>query len=126
MIEALVELIAEFVLELALELLVEMGLHAMAEPMRQAPHPAVAALGYALFGGLIGGISLLIVPQLMIASPLGRLVNLLLTPTAAGLCMSALGAWRTRRGQARLRIDRFAYGFLFALALGLVRFLGAH
>jgi hypothetical protein len=33
-----------------------------------------------------------------------------------------MGAWRARRGQQVLRIDRFAYGYLFALSLGLVRF----
>lgn len=41
---------------------------------------------------------------------------------AGGLLMSLLGTWRTGRSQSLLRIDRFAYGFLFALALALVRF----
>jgi len=36
--------------------------------------------------------------------------------------MSAMGYWRARRGQAVLRIDRFAYGYLFALTFALVRF----
>jgi hypothetical protein len=36
--------------------------------------------------------------------------------------MCALGAWRARRGGVVLRIDRFAYGYLFALALALIRF----
>ena len=39
----------------------------------------------------------------------------------AGLAMAALGAWRSRRGQATLRIDRFSYGYLFALSMALVR-----
>ena len=51
--------------------------------------------------------------------------NMLVTPVAAGWLMSALGAWRERRGQDRIRIDRFAYGYLFALGLGLVRFFFA-
>ena len=36
--------------------------------------------------------------------------------------MATIGAWRIRRGQAVWRIDRFAYGYLFALGLALVRF----
>jgi len=36
--------------------------------------------------------------------------------------MAILGAWRARRGQQVLRIDRFAYGYLFALSIALVRF----
>jgi hypothetical protein len=39
--------------------------------------------------------------------------------------MAGMGAWRARRGQPVLRIDKFAYGFLFALALALVRYFFA-
>jgi hypothetical protein len=39
--------------------------------------------------------------------------------------MAAIGAWRARRGEPVLRIDRFAYGYLFALSLALVRFFFA-
>lgn len=39
-----------------------------------------------------------------------------------GLLMSAMGTWRRRRGEELLRIDRFAYGYVFALALAIVRF----
>ena len=49
--------------------------------------------------------------------------GLAVTPVLAGLAMGVLGAWRQRRGQELLRLDRFAYGYLFALALALVRFV---
>jgi hypothetical protein len=48
-----------------------------------------------------------------------------LTPLLVGGIMVAMGAWRARRGQAVLRIDRFTYGYLFALSLALVRFFFA-
>ena len=54
-----------------------------------------------------------------------RLANLAFTPLAVGGVMVIIGAWRARRGQPLLRIDRFAYGYLFALALGLVRYVYA-
>lgn len=37
-----------------------------------------------------------------------------------------VGHWRARRGHDVLRIDRFAYGYLFALFLALVRYVYAH
>jgi hypothetical protein len=39
--------------------------------------------------------------------------------------MCLMGAWRARRGDDVLRIDRFAYGYVFALSLALVRFIFA-
>jgi hypothetical protein len=36
--------------------------------------------------------------------------------------MALIGIWRDRRGQEPIRLDRFAYGYLFALSLALVRF----
>lgn len=54
------------------------------------------------------------------------MTSLVLTPVFAGLLMNAVGAWRKRRGDALLRIDRFAYGYLFALSVALIRFFFAH
>jgi hypothetical protein len=54
-----------------------------------------------------------------------RVANLVLTPLAAGLMMSLMGAWRRRRGDDLIRLDRFSYGVLFALAMALVRFFFA-
>ncbi len=51
-----------------------------------------------------------------------RFANLVLTPFAVGGVMAAMGAWRSRRGDSLFRLDRFWYGFLFALALAAVRF----
>ena len=33
-----------------------------------------------------------------------------------------MGKWRTRRGDMLVRLDRFGYGYIFALAMGAVRF----
>jgi hypothetical protein len=85
----------------------------------------MAAIGYALFGALLAGLSLLVFPT-NFAPGARRLVNLALTPIAAGLTMCLIGQWRTQRGDELLRIDSFAYGYLFALSLGLVRYAFAH
>ena len=123
------EIIAEILLELLVqivgEVLFELGLRSLAEPFRQQSNPWIAALGYALFGAAFGGLSLWLLPHYMVAGATGRWLNLLLTPFLAGACMALLGAWRARRGQTLLRIDRFWYGYLFAVSFAAVRFAWA-
>ena len=51
-----------------------------------------------------------------------RVANLVVTPVFVGLLMCAMGIWRQRRDQPLLHIDRFAYGYVFALLFVLVRF----
>ncbi len=123
--EIIFELLAELLLQLFGELLLEIGLHALVEPFRKQPHPWLSAFAYTVFGAAAGGLTLLFVPAHFVhALPL-RLLNLLLTPLAAGLLMAQVGAWRQRRGQELLRLDHFGYGFLFAFSLALVRFFFA-
>jgi hypothetical protein len=45
----------------------------------------------------------------------------IVTPLIAGGCMAAIGAWRRRRDQELILLDRLAYGYLFALVMALVR-----
>ena len=122
---ALLQVVGELLLQIIVEALVEFGLHGARESFRRAKplHPLLAAIGYAMVGALAGAISLWIFPQLFIATPRLRIVNLLLTPVAAGAVMAAIGSWRRRREQELIRLDRFAYGFVFALAMTLVRFV---
>jgi hypothetical protein len=119
--EFLLELLGELLIQIVVEFLVELGIHSIAEPLRKPPNPWLAAIGYALFGAIVGGLSLLVFPHNLMPEAF-RVVNVVLTPLAAGLAMMAMGTWRTRRGDTRLRIDRFSYGYLFALAMALVRY----
>ncbi|WP_295384483.1 hypothetical protein [uncultured Thiodictyon sp.] len=124
MFEFLFEIIGEFLLQAVGEALVELGFHSLAEPFRRPPNPWVAALGYALFGAIFGAFSLLVFPSSLVPAA-WRFPNLMVTPLAVGGVMVIMGAWRTRRGQPVLRINRFAYGYLFAFALALIRFFFA-
>ncbi len=112
----------EFLVQVLMEVLAELGVHSMRETFRRPPNRWLAAIGYALFGTVAGGLSLLIVPTLFVHARGLQLMNVVLTPLAAGLAMAAIGAWRRRRDQDLIRLDKFAYGYLFALAMALVRF----
>jgi uncharacterized membrane protein len=126
MLELFLQLVGEFLLQAFAEALAEFGLHALAEPFRKRPHPVVAAIGLAMLGVLAGASSLLLLPHHLVTSPTLRWINLLLVPIAAGALMSIAGRWRRGRGDAVLSIDRFAYGYVFALAMATVRFVFAH
>ena len=121
MIEVVFEILGEVLLQLVFEVLAELGLHAVSEPFRKRPNPLVAATGYLLFGLAAGGVSLLVAPRSFTQGD-ARLLGLAVTPVLAGLAMTALGAWRARRGDDIIRLDRFLYGYLFAVALAIVRF----
>lgn len=126
MLELLFQLFGEIILQVVIEALAEAGLHALAEPFRRPPNRWLAALGYLLLGAAAGGLSLLAFSAHLVTTPGLRIANLIITPVAVGLLMCVLGAWRARRGAPLLRIDKFAYGYLFALSLALVRFTFAH
>ena len=122
MLEFLVQLLGEFLIQVIGQALVELGMHAMIEPFLKPPNPWVASVGYTLFGITLGFISLLAFPEYLVHSGGLRIANLIITPIAVGTCMAALGAWRIRRGDNALRIDKFAYGYLFALSIAVIRF----
>ena len=122
---ALLQILGELVLQIIFEALAELGLRSVREPFRRPKplHPALAAIGYAILGAIAGGISLWLLPSLFITVEWLRVANLAITPVVAGGVMGAFGAWRRSRNQELIRLDRFAYGFLFAFAMALVRFI---
>lgn len=122
MFELLIELFGEFVLQVFGEALLEMGLHSLAEPFHREPNIWLASIGYAMFGAMVGGFSLFIFPHHFTPAGILRTANLFMTPIAVGLCMAGIGAWRGKREQPVLLINRFLYGFIFAAGVALVRF----
>lgn len=122
MLEFLLQCFGEFLLQVVAEALLELGFHSLAEPFRRPPNPWLAAIGYAIFGAVLGGLSLLVFPSHLTPPGTARIANLVLTPVAVGGCMVAIGAWRAKRGESLLRIDKFSYGYLFALGLAVTRY----
>jgi hypothetical protein len=120
-------LLGELMLQFVFELLAEFGMHGFrkARTQEKPVHPMLATIGYIIFGGIAGWISLLLFPSLFISSPTLSAVNLALTPIIAGGAMAAVGTWRRKRGEELIRLDRFACGFMFALAMAVIRYVFA-
>ena len=119
-----VELIGEILLQMFGEVLFELGFRSLAEVLNRKTrrNPVLAAIGYLLWGAIVGGLSLLVFRQSLIHGESFRLTNLIVTPIIAGIAMSALGAYRRKRGQELFRIDSFFYGYLFAVSMAAVRY----
>jgi hypothetical protein len=120
-LQELLQICLEFLVQVFAELLAEVGIRGMWARFKGTPSWMMAAAGYAILGALAGLASVLVVPALL-AAPHLRIANLVVTPILAGASMCLVGAWRLRREQELVRLDRFAYGYLFALAMALVRF----
>jgi hypothetical protein len=121
--EILIQLIEEIILQLAVNALFELGVRRVRPALKREPgNPYFAALGYILLGVATGGISLLMFPRHMIQVQWLKLLSLAAVPAASGVAMSLVGRLRRRQGKELIRLDSFMYGFLFALAMTLIRF----
>jgi drug/metabolite transporter (DMT)-like permease len=125
MLEFIFEILGEFLIQMLLEGLVELGFHSVVAPFRKPVHPILAALGYALLGGLLGGASLIVFPSHMVGTHGLRIMALVVVPVLVGGMMVLIGMWRAKRGQTINRLDRFGFGYVFALSMGLTRYLWA-
>lgn len=123
--ELILQFVFEFLLQIAGELLIELGLRSLGEPFvnREERNPILAAIGYCLIGAILGGLSLIWFPNSFVRSERFHGINLIITPVLAGLVMGAIGRFREQHGKAVIRLDSFVYGFLFAFAMALIRFL---
>jgi hypothetical protein len=119
--ELLFEFFGELILQVVAELLAEFGLRILKQPFSKTPNPLLGGIGYALFGAIAGGVSLWVFPHLFISSHAGRIANAVVTPMLSGAAMAWLGRWRRRREQPTILLDRFAYAFIFAFGMSLVR-----
>jgi hypothetical protein len=129
--ELFFELFGEIFVQVLFESLAEVGIHIFRKRKGDqgegaAPSTWRLVIGYSALGLLAGAVSLMIFPNSLMHTRAGRITSLVLSPIASGLAMAMIGAWRKKRGQQTLDIDRFAYGYVFALAMALVRFNWAH
>ena len=85
--------------------------------------PALAAGGYALFGLILGGLSLLLFPHHLLHPSRFHGISLLVSPAIVGLMMSRTGEILRRWDKKVTQLEDFGYGFVFAFGIALVRFI---
>lgn len=127
--ELLLQIIVEFFLEFIVQIVGEVFLEVAFQKSSAAPwarkalSASLAVLMYFGLGLIIGWLSILVFPHSFIRSSRLHGISLIITPLLAGLTMSGIGWIRQRQGKLVIRLDTFAYGFIFAFGTALVRFL---
>ncbi len=122
--EIIFQILGEILLQLGFEFLAELGLHSLADTVKRPKNPVLSTIGFGFWGGLAGGISLFVFPNSLISNLVFRKINILVTPLAVGGVMMLIGRQRDKWGQSLVRLDRFSYAFVFALAMAIVRYFG--
>ncbi len=124
MIEILFELLLQFLLEVVVQGGFELGFRGLAEPFRKDRRPNIwlGLLAYTGMGALSGIVSIWLIPMHLVKHPLLQYGSLALTPIALGFLFEWLGRRREAKGKPKMLLDRFSYGFVFALTMGLIRF----
>lgn len=120
----LFEILLELVLPLFAEFIAELALHQLGEIpwMRKTGRVVLTSILYFGVGLAAGFISLLIFPKAFARSSTLPGISLVITPILGGVLMSYIAWFRVRTWDWTIRFETFAYGFLFAFAMTLLRF----
>jgi hypothetical protein len=84
--------------------------------------PVVATVTFGLVGVSSGFLSVFLFPHHLVHPTRLHGISLLISPILTGLLMAQIGRTVRRWGRQPVRIESFGYGFIFALAMALVRF----
>ena len=123
--EIIFELLAQLVLEIVVQGIFEFGGRGIVAIFRRkgaTVNPWRAISGYLVMGAIAGFLSIWLIPMHLLNSSVLQIVNLAITPIALGFIFEALGRWKTNHDKPRYAVDRFSYGFTFALTMGLIRY----
>jgi hypothetical protein len=79
-----------------------------------------------VLGGILGGLSLVVVPTTILRHEAARLLNLVATPLLSGSLARALSKRRVRSGRSSDPRLHFWFAFAFSIMFLVVRFTWAH
>ena len=123
--ELLFQLLAELLIQCVGELLFDFGIKSIVDGDTARRHPVLCFFGNAVLGLIAGAISVLIFRRHFVENTSLRLAMLFAVAGLAGWGMAEFGKWQEKQGGVRAGLERFLNGFVFALAMGLVRFFFA-
>ena len=99
------------------------GLSARFPWVEKSLHRLQTAIMFFAAGVLIGWLSVWLFPEPFIRPSSLHGINLVITPTVAGLTMAAIAWLRLRQSQLMVQLESFSFGFIFAFGLVLMRLL---
>ncbi len=108
-------------LELVGELLIDLFARALGK-LISSPSKATQ-VGVVLLGIASGVISVHLFPHPLVHPSRLHGISVIVGPVIAGLVMSQIGRFLRSRGKRTVQIESFTYGFAFAFAMAVVRFL---
>ena len=119
----LIEILLEIIVPLFAEIAVEAALHKLGSIgwVQATGRVILTAIVYAGLGLVAGLISLLIFPNAFARSSTLHGISLVITPVLGGLLMSYIAWLRVRTWDWTIRLETFAYGFIFAFVMALIR-----
>jgi hypothetical protein len=125
LLAGLAELLFEVLFQLFLESIVALITRSIQNLFEESgpASPVLAAIGYLLLGAGLGLASVFVFPHHIFRPSRFHGVSLLISPLVTGLIMSQVGTLLHRKGKETVRIESFAYGFMFALGWAVVRFV---
>lgn len=123
--EIFFQFIFEVIIEIVAQILIELGFESLAGPLKTKieRNPALAAVGYILFGLILGFSSLLVFPEAIIKSQIMKVFNFIFSPFLIGffLCFFSWIMERRKNKEGIFDMEKFIFGFLFALSYSVVR-----
>jgi hypothetical protein len=117
----IIEILVEFLIQFFIELLVEVGAQKLKSDKLHL-HPAITFVVYIWLGAGLGFLSGIFFQQRLLSHPYAQYENVAITPILVGLAISAIGSWRLKRGKQLVLLDKFLYGYTFALAFAIARY----
>ena len=120
-------ILLEILLEVFLPLIAEIALEPLLNKFASIPlvqktgRVILTAVVYGGVGLVAGIISLLIFPEAFARSSTLPGISLVITPVLGGLVMSYIAWLRVRTWDWTIRLETFAYGFVFAFVMTLLR-----
>ncbi|MDR3792576.1 MAG: hypothetical protein P4L03_04255 [Terracidiphilus sp.] len=124
-LSALIEIALEFFMEFAGEMLIS-GLLRVAKRIVgnfSRVNAFVIAILFGILGTLLGFLSVALFPHPLVHPSRIHGISMIIAPLMTGLAMMAIGRAIRLRGKETTEIENFSNGFVFALAMAIVRFV---
>ena len=85
-------------------------------------NPIATTFALGMLGALVGFLSVVVYPHPLVHPSRLHGVSVIASPLITGFVMAQLGRLLRNHGRKVVPIESFGYGFMFALAMALVRF----